>query len=138
MIGAALIAMMAALGAQAGPAEQAPEPELVERDAMWFPPKAAKNDVVARCNVMMDIRPNGKPYNMCGVCNTATPHDFIEAEPYEKIYVSAVIRVLRAWRYKPTQTGFKAHSQDFVFNLAHLSPALIESIETPDAPVCEK
>lgn len=137
MIALTLIPMLAALGLQAADAVPAEEPELVERNAMWFPPEAAKNDVVARCIVTLDIRPDGTTHNRCGTCKTATPHDFIKAERYEKVYLRVVLRVLREWRYKPSETGFKAHTQNFDFNLAHLNPDLLASIETPAAPVCD-
>lgn len=137
MIALTLIPMIAALGLQAADAAQAEEPEVVKRRAMTFPPEAARYNVVARCNVTMDIGLRGRPLNMCAACNTATPHDFVNAEDYEKVYVRFVLRDFRHWRFKPTDTGFHDHTQNFDYNLAHLSPDLLASIETPAAPVCD-
>ena len=143
MIALTLIPMLAALGLQAAdavPAEDvalAHEPEIAKRRAMTFPPEAARYNVVARCNVTMDIGLRGRPLNMCAACNTATPHDFVNAEDYEEVYVRFVLRDIRLWRFEPTETGFHNHTQNFDYNLAHLSPDLLASIETPAAPVCE-
>ena len=136
MIALTLIPMIAALGLQAADAVPAEEPKL-EHTAMRFPVVAFKKDIVARCSVTMDVRPNGSPTNMCGDCNVASPHDFVKAERFEKTYVREVLGVVREWRFAPSENGFTGYSRNFDFNLEHLNPDLLASLETPAAPVCD-
>ncbi|WP_022698647.1 hypothetical protein [Euryhalocaulis caribicus] len=137
MIALTLIPMIAALGLQAADAVPAEEPEWVERSALQYPWGAAENDVVARCSITLDIRPDGSTTNMCGDCNTASPHDHVKPGRYESSFVRASLEAAREWRFKTTDNGFEAHNQTFDFNLAHLSPDVLASVETPVAPVCD-